>query len=125
FEWDTRAEPVQNVYSGVPLPVQLHDWRDLAADEQRVRLAELMAADRARGFDLSRAPLMRLSIVARGPSAFDVLWSFHHAILDGRSFPIVLREVFGLYDAMRIGQDVALAPPRQYRAYIDWLQSSG
>src|SRR5207245_7939362 len=78
-----------------------------------------------RGFDLTRAPLMRLTIVTRSPSAVEVLWSFHHAILDGRSFPIVLREVFGLYDAIRVGQEIALPPPRQYRAYIDWLQSSG
>src|SRR5947209_6542991 len=125
FEWEARGEPVQNVYNGVQLPVQVVDWRDLAADEQRLRLADLLAADRRRGFDLTRAPLMRLTIVTRSPSAVEVLWSFHHAILDGRSFPIVLREVFGLYDAIRVGQEIALPPPRQYRAYIDWLQSSG
>ena len=81
-----------------------------------------MADDRATGFDLSDAPLMRLTIIACGASHYEVLWTFHHAILDGRSFPILLREVFGLYDAASATAATWTLPePRQYRAYIDWL----
>ena len=82
-----------------------------------------MADDRTTGFDLNHAPLMRLTIAVCGPSHYEVLWTFHHAILDGRSFPILLREVFGLYDAARNGRDWSLPAPRQYRAYIDWLRT--
>src|SRR5712692_1993606 len=123
FDWEQRREPVQNVHESVRLPVQVIDWEHLPASEQERRLAAVINEDRARGFDLRNAPLMRLVIVRRGPGAFEVLWSFHHAILDGRSFPIVLREVFGLYDRGPVGdgQDRPTAP-RQYRAHIDWLQ---
>ena len=33
-----------------------------------------------------------------------VVWTFHHALLDGRSFPLVLREVFASYDALAAGR---------------------
>ncbi len=123
FQWEGRAEPVQTVHRSVSLPSRVVDWRHVAADEQRERLRALMADDRTTGFDLNHAPLMRLTIAVCGPSHYEVLWTFHHAILDGRSFPILLREVFGLYDAGRNGREWRLPAARQYRAYIDWLRS--
>jgi amino acid adenylation domain-containing protein/non-ribosomal peptide synthase protein (TIGR01720 family) len=50
------------------------------------------------------------------------VWTFHHALLDGRCFPVLLREVFEAYSELEKG-DVAprpAAPP--YRSYIEWLQ---
>ena len=38
---------------------------------------------------------MRLLIVNWSSNEHRVVWTFHHALLDGRSFPLVLREVFG------------------------------
>ena len=65
---------------------------------------------------------MRL-FVARFPGGQSrVLWTYHHALLDGRSF-IVLREWFALYDAARGGEVVALPPARPYRDYIVWRRS--
>ena len=121
FEWEGRPEPVQNVHRFVTVPARVLDWCHFTADERRERLASLMADDRATRFTLDRAPLMRLTIATCGPLHHEVLWTFHHAILDGRSFPILLREVFGIYDAARTGAECNLPKPRQYRAYIDWL----
>ena len=121
IDWEGRPQPVQQVHRTAELPVRLIDWQGIATDEQHVRLANLMTADRATDLDLTHAPLMRLTIAVCGPSHYEMLWTFHHAILDGRSFPILLREVFGLYDTPPSGRGEALPAPRQYRAYIDWL----
>jgi NRPS condensation-like uncharacterized protein len=121
FVWEGRSEPVQNVHRSVTVPARVLDWRDLTKAEQRDHLAVLMADDRAARFALDHAPLMRLTIATCGPLHHEVLWTFHHAILDGRSFPILLREVFGVYDAARAGLEWHLPAPRQYRDYIDWL----
>ena len=121
FEWEGRLEPVQNVYHVVDLPVRLVDWRHLPAADQQSELQALVEHDRAIGFDLTSAPLMRLTIASCGPRSFEVLWSFHHAILDGRSFPILLREVFAAYESGSRGAVAQHAP--QFRRYIDWLQT--
>src|SRR5262245_26930963 len=123
FEWEGRPEPLQRVHRSVDLPVHVLDFTNSPSTEHRDRIARLMAEGRAAGFDLSAAPLMRLTIVSCGPAAFQVLWTFHHAILDGRSFPILLREIFTVYEAIVAGRPLTLAQPKQYRSYIEWLQT--
>ena len=68
---------------------------------------------------------MRLRIVQLGQSSYRMLWTFHHALLDGRSFPIVLREVFTVYTAFRDGVQGGpeLASRKPYYDYIEWLRT--
>src|SRR5437899_2375758 len=101
FVWEGVVEPLQQVYESVTIPSEIIDWRGADATEQAARWRRLLAADRRQGFELSRAPLMRLRIVQLDESSYRLLWTFHHALLDGRSFPIVLREVFAAYKAFR------------------------
>src|SRR5439155_1657131 len=43
-------------------------------------------------------------------------------LLDGRSYPLVLREVFAFYEASLHGKDVDIPLPRPYRDHIEWLR---
>ncbi|WKB53462.1 condensation domain-containing protein [Eleftheria terrae] len=113
-----EEKPVQVVRREVPLPFTELDWRDLPAAEQDRRFAQLLHDDRQRGFDPAVAPLMRLYLIALGQGGWRFLWSFHHAILDGWSTPVVLQEVFRLY-----GGGPALPPPqRRFRDHVAWLR---
>lgn len=125
FIWEGIAEPQQHVHDSVQIPSEILDWSDADTAEQAARWARLLAADRKEGFELSRAPLMRLRIVQSGESSYRLLWTFHHALLDGRSFPIVLREVFTAYTALRDGvpDGPQLAARRPYYDYIEWLRN--
>ena len=125
FIWEGIAEPLQQVHDSVRIPSEMIDWRGADAAEQAACWDRLLAADRKKGFELSRAPLMRLHIVQLGESSYRLLWTFHHALLDGRSFPIVLREVFAAYTAFRDGMpgEPQFATRRPYYDYIEWLQT--
>jgi amino acid adenylation domain-containing protein/non-ribosomal peptide synthase protein (TIGR01720 family) len=123
FRWEGIAEPIQDVVDRVEIPVEKFDWRALAVGERRQKLQALLDHDRDRGFDLGEVPLMRLTVVRNSESEYRVLWTFHHALLDGRSFPVVLREVFACYESCVHGKDAALPPARPYRDYIDWLRT--
>ncbi|HZD94416.1 MAG TPA: condensation domain-containing protein, partial [Candidatus Sulfotelmatobacter sp.] len=124
FAWEDIAEPLQRVYDFVQIPSETIDWRDAGGEEQAARWDRLLVADRKQGFDLSRAPLMRLRMVQLGESSYRLLWTFHHALLDGRSFPIVLREVFAAYTAFRDGiTEPQLAARKPYYDYIEWLRT--
>ena len=122
FRWEGVAEPVQEVVDRVGIPVERFDWRAHAEAERREGFQSLLDQDRARGFDLGEAPLMRLALVRAGEREHWVLWTFHHALLDGRSFPLVLREVFAFYEAFARGEDADLPLARPYRDYIEWLR---
>ncbi|MGH7829594.1 MAG: condensation domain-containing protein, partial [Candidatus Binatia bacterium] len=79
-------------------------------------------ADRRRGFQLDAAPLMRLALFHLDEADYRLIWTSHHALLDGRSHVIVLEEVFSFYNAFCGGDDLSSPDPLPYRAHIDWLE---
>jgi len=122
FVWEGLDEPLQVVHRRVELPLEKQDWRGLSEDEQETRLEAFLQADRERGFDLGKAPLIRLTLIRTADDVYHFVWSHHHLLLDGWSQPILVREVFALYEAFQRGQDISLPPVRPYRDYIAWLQ---
>ena len=80
-----------------------------------------LESDRGRGFDLDTAPLIRLHLFRLGECEYKFVWTFHHAVLDGRSFVIVLREVVAAYEAMLRRAAPELPPAPRYCDFIQWL----
>jgi amino acid adenylation domain-containing protein len=122
FIWEGIDKPLQVVRRSVNLSIEQHDWRSLSKLEQEERLEALLDEDKRRGFNLSEAPLMRLSLMRVADDSHKFFWSHHHLILDGWSLPLVLREVFDLYKAFRHGRNLQLKPGGTYREYISWLK---
>ncbi len=123
FRWQDVAEPCQEVLAHTEMTPTIADWRDLGPAAAEERFDAQLRADRGRDFDLSQAPMMRLFIAALPDDEWRVLWTFHHALLDGRSFAVVLRELFALYDAGLGGETIDLPAARPYREYIECRQS--
>ncbi|HEY9603240.1 MAG TPA: condensation domain-containing protein, partial [Allocoleopsis sp.] len=113
---------MQTVSAQVQLPWKEHDLRDLSQSEQQDQLNAYLQSDRELGFDIREAPLMRLALFQLAEADYKLVWTFHHALLDGRSFSIVLNEVFTVYEAICQNQDYDLAEPRSYKDFINWLQ---
>ena len=122
FRWTGSSHPVQEVLERIALPVRSLDWRALPALQRKERFDALLAEDRIAGFDLGSAPLLRLTLVRIAEAQHSVLWTFHHALLDGRSFSLVLREAFALYEMPVHATAGDLPDPRPYRQYIEWLR---
>ncbi|HVR96706.1 MAG TPA: amino acid adenylation domain-containing protein [Thermoanaerobaculia bacterium] len=122
FVWEGVKEPVQVVYRGLGVPLDCRDWRSCPGDEQRRRLAPFLDEDRRRGFDLAKAPLLRLTLLRLGEEERFFVLTHHHILLDGWSMPLVLGEAFALYGAFSRGEELELPRPRPYRDYIAWLR---
>ena len=104
------------------VPISL-DLRDVPSDRQKARLETLLLDDRAKGFDLKRPPLARVTLVRLAERKWYVLWSYHHLILDGWAEPLVLEAVFQTYDAIGSGGELgAIASPR-YRDFVAWSEA--
>ncbi len=116
-------QPLQLVRRSVELRVECRDWRRLSPQDQEMRLEELLAADRARGFDVRRAPLLRVALIRRGDDLHQFVWSYHHLLLDGWCRALVMEDLFALYDAAVRGTRVTLTPRRPFRDYIAWLKT--
>ncbi len=146
FAFEGRDEPQQETLSSWRLPVVIEDWRD---KDCAAEIQTYLWRDRNAGFVLDQAPPLRL-LLARtrgapdspqpsapgGPQAAGAApdeakskhapawfgcWSFHHILLDGRSFIVVLRDVFAAYAALLKGQAPALALPPAPRPFADFV----
>ena len=120
FRWEGVAQPVQDVIDRVQIPVEHFDWRDLGEAERQQRFRAFLDYDRDRGLDLQTAPLMRLALVRASENEWWMVWTNHHAVLDGRSRLLVLRELFDFYEAFLRREDIDLPLPRPFRDYIEW-----
>jgi NRPS condensation-like uncharacterized protein len=94
FQWKNLSEPLQQVHADVNLLFEEQDWSDLSQAEQETRLETYFRVDRRRGFDLTAPPLMRVALFRLADARYKCIWTFHHALIDGRSYPTVLKEVF-------------------------------
>jgi amino acid adenylation domain-containing protein len=94
----------------------------VSAFEQERQFEVFLEEDRAQGFELSKAPLTRLTLLQLAEDAYQFIWSLHHLLLDGWSLHLLLQEVFQIYDALCAGQELHLEVSRPYGDYIAWLQ---
>ncbi|HZO71111.1 MAG TPA: amino acid adenylation domain-containing protein, partial [Ktedonobacteraceae bacterium] len=122
FLWDGLEEPLQAVRQRVRFPWEELDLQGLSEEEQVERIRTFQQLDLLREFDLSRAPLMRLTLFLLAPDRYHFLWTHHHILLDGWSVALLLEEISISYTALQQGREPALPRPPLYRDYITWLQ---
>ena len=122
FVWKNRKQPVQVVRKAVKLTWVYNNWRSLLPEEQKVSMDNFLASDRDSGVELDKAPLMRCALMRVGEEKYEFVWSFHHIILDGWSWPVLLKDIWAFYSSIKGDRPLNLAPLRPYRDYITWLQ---
>jgi amino acid adenylation domain-containing protein/non-ribosomal peptide synthase protein (TIGR01720 family) len=120
--WEGLEHPLQFVRSTMELPWTEVDWRESPDNEHQSRLLKFLDEDRLRGFDLTQAPLMRLTLIQIAETSTILVWSFHHLILDRWSDDLVQQEVWSAYQTLVQGQPLQFKALRPYREYIGWLQ---
>jgi thioesterase domain-containing protein/acyl carrier protein len=120
FVWKNQAEPLQVVLKEIQVPLTRQDWRGFSASQQQENLEAYLKEDRLRGFQLTKAPLMRLALFAIDDSTYQFVWSHHHILMDGWCLPLILKEFLEFYEAFGKDEDLQLAPSRPYRDYIIW-----
>ena len=122
FVWEGLDEPLQVVRQKVNIPFEIEDWQNLDADQKQEQFQHFLQKDRQQGYNLAKAPLMRLHLFQTAPDRHQFVWSFHHLLTDGWSCAIILKEVFANYEALCLSQSPKLPQPRPFRDYIAWLQ---
>ena len=121
FMWENVSEPVQVVQRRARLPFTVHDWRDVAEERRQVRLDRFIADDWERGFDLSAAPLLRVTVIRMTDDRRVVVWSFHHLLLDGWSVQLVVADLYRFYRAELTGEEPDLPAPVPYAKHAEFL----
>ncbi|WP_240528921.1 non-ribosomal peptide synthetase, partial [Streptomyces humi] len=119
--WDGVPEPLAVVSRSVPLPLSLLDLSHLEADAQQRAIEDHLAEDWQRGADFSAPTLVRLTLLRLAEDRHQLVWSYHHLLLDGWSLPIVLGEMLEAYNALRTGAEPRLAARAPFRNFAAWV----
>ena len=115
FVWpQDAAAAVQVVRQTAQMPWSTQDWRGRA--DLGTALDQLAGDDLASGFDLTGAPLLRVTLVRTDEATHHLIYTCHHILMDGWSTSQLFGEVLQRY----AGMTPAVSQGR-YRDYIEWL----
>ncbi|MEV6150024.1 non-ribosomal peptide synthase/polyketide synthase [Nonomuraea sp. NPDC052129] len=120
FTGDGVPGVVQYIGAEVPAEATVVDLSTGAETDRADAIAELMRSDREEPFDLSRPPMVRLTVI-RLPGGRDrLLLTAHFLLWDGWSRELVLRELFALYESR--GERGALPPTQAaFTDHLAWI----
>ncbi|HZI20322.1 MAG TPA: amino acid adenylation domain-containing protein, partial [Pyrinomonadaceae bacterium] len=115
------GRPMQVINAAQPVALTHLDVSVLPEADREAEVRQAAAAELNRPFDLSRGPLLRVTLLRLGEEEHVALVTMHHIAGDGWSIGIFVREVAALYEAFRAGRPSPLAPlPVQYADFADW-----
>ncbi|RJO70062.1 amino acid adenylation domain-containing protein [Nocardia panacis] len=120
FHWRAEELPLQVVHERAELPLEVLDWQDLSETEQQDRLQKWLDRERIEGFELTKAPLMRISVIQTAPRTWQFVWRLSHLLMDGWSFGLAVTDFVGAYRATCLGHEPKWNPMRPYRDYAAW-----
>jgi amino acid adenylation domain-containing protein/non-ribosomal peptide synthase protein (TIGR01720 family) len=109
------------VHDDVTFELSREDLSHVAADDRDAAVLARAGEIAAQPFDLAVAPLARAALLRLSDDEHALVFSMHHAIADGWSMGVVVRELGALYRAHAEGGDAGLpALPIAYTDYARW-----
>ena len=115
------GEPMQRIVASLPAPLEFIDLRDLPAPVRVDAANNLLQQRSLVPYRLAQGPLHRMSLLQLDADDHVFFWSIHHAIGDGWSSGVLMRELGLIYPALLRGEEPALEPKRfDFADYAAW-----
>lgn len=124
FSFPPQGKPFQSFSEAVPFSLVFREVASLDADEQEQIWQAFLDSEKSKSFDLEKPPLMRVALFQFAEDDYRFVWTFHHAILDGRAFEVVLEDCIEAYQALSTGQMPPVENQASFSEYLEWLEKS-
>ena len=124
LHWRDLERPLQAVHRRATVGVRASDLARLDDRARDQALRRFLVDDRAKGFELSRAPLVRVTVLRTAAVEHYVVVTLHHIVLDGWSLSIVMGEFSRLYAAGGRIAGAELGPVPPFSSFIAWLREA-
>lgn len=119
FVWEGVDQPLQIVRDNVQFPFESRNWQTRSNEQQRRDLLTLIAEQKANGFELEQAPLVRVFLCQCSTTNWQFAIVFHHLILDGWSTHKLVDRL--LADCQGEAVESRESKEFRFRDYIQWM----
>lgn len=120
--FDLKSQPsMQWVRQRVQWKLRNQDISHLPAEAQEEHISSALAADRTELFDTEdrESALFRGAVFLRSSTDFELVFSCHHAILDGWGHRVFLNQLIDSYLRLKSGEKPQLGKPdKTYREFV-------
>ena len=119
--------PHQVIAERLELTLTVEDLSRLPEDDRELQAVRRVREEAMRPFVLASGPLVRVGLLRLFEREHIAIVTMHHAISDGWSIAVLIRELSALYGSFRLGEPSPLPEPViQYADYAvcqrNWLQ---
>ncbi|MBE9125473.1 MULTISPECIES: non-ribosomal peptide synthetase [unclassified Coleofasciculus] len=113
--------PVQIIAPQISFTLPVIDLQNLPIEEQSTQVQKLVKKEAQKPFNLTQAPLLRVTLLHLKEQSHILVLTIHHIISDGWSMGIFIRELSTLYQAFHKGEPNPLPPLSiQYADFSHW-----
>ena len=117
-------EPLQLIHPELKIKINVTELDHVAGEERENRLQALASEVSVKSFDLSRLPLIRVSLFKLGEAEHVLIINLHHIVADGLSIELLLNELNTFYRAFT--ERIETRPPEltvQYGDFALWQRN--
>ncbi|TPG89131.1 amino acid adenylation domain-containing protein [Brevibacillus laterosporus] len=114
-------KPVQAVVKRRHQQIDFMDISHLTEADQRSFIEQYKKDDRSQGFDLTKDVPLRISVICLGAECYEILWSFHHILLDGWSVGLLLGDFKKVYRRLAYKDNRREKVIEPFGKYVKWL----
>lgn len=114
--------PTQRVHTGVEAVVDFEELDHFSPAAQAARIRQVADVETAHDFDLERPPLFRLVVLTLSADEYQLIFTHHHAILDGWSVNVFFEDLHTHYLGLRAGETGGTGTvPRPRTRFADYV----
>ncbi|MFE4201638.1 gramicidin S non-ribosomal peptide synthetase GrsB [Aneurinibacillus aneurinilyticus] len=122
FLHEKIKQPLQVVLKERPVQLQFKNISSLDEEKKEQVIRQYKYQDEETVFDLTKDHLMRVAIFQTGKVNYQMIWSFHHILMDGWCFNIIFNDLFNIYVSLKEKKPLQLEPVQPYKQFIKWLE---
>ncbi|MGB7605430.1 MAG: condensation domain-containing protein, partial [Lutisporaceae bacterium] len=122
FLYEKVSQPVQIVLRKRTGSIRYKDISDLKEEERQSYIEDFVKQDKIQSFELSKELPMRIAVIKTGEEEYEIIWSYHHIIMDGWCLGIIIGDFFKAYSLLKKGKEISISNNYPYSDYIKWLK---
>ncbi|WP_414513692.1 condensation domain-containing protein [Nostoc sp. PCC 9305] len=97
-------QPFQVIAPSLSFKLAVIDLQELSQEEREAEVLRLASEEAQQPFDLTKGPLLRVTLVQLAAAEYALLLTMHHIVADGWAIGVLIHEIATLYEAFSHGK---------------------